>query len=225
MTCGDIIAKVDALEPNQYGTTQKLEWLSILDGQVINEQIVTHEFPPGCREAMHWPDPFGRDGRPCRREPFPPQSGMPGPGIWENRPICAPPPPPEFPCACGEKKRKAVISESSEWTEEDEENYIRYGDGTCEIPDGDEEEEDGDKMPPPPKPPYTSESDELLIRDPYGSEIYQHWLQAKIASENAEITKYNQQMLQYNAAYSIYANWINSNFLPRRPRGGSRFHY
>ena len=55
--------------------------------------------------------------------------------------------------------------------------------------------------------------------------FYQHWLQAQIASENAEIAKYNQQMMLYNAAYQTYADWLNRNFMPRRPRGGSRFHY
>ena len=218
MTCGDIIAKVDALEPNQYGTNQKLEWLSILDGQVINEQILTHQMSPEPPGWTHWPDPFGRDGRPCTRYPAPPRT-------WENRPICSPPPPPpEFPCACGER-RQAVVNENSDWTPEDEANYIRYGDGTCEIPDDDGDGDNEQPAPPPMKPPYTSESDELVIRDPYVSQIYQHWLQAKIASENAEIAKYNQQMQLYNAAYQYWAGWLNRNYMPKGPRGGNRFRY
>lgn len=53
MTIQDIIAKVDALAPNQYSVEQKVSWLSSLDGQIFNDVILTHEgagfvfYPPG----------------------------------------------------------------------------------------------------------------------------------------------------------------------------------
>ena len=42
MTCAEIIARVDNLEPNQYGSAQKLEWLSNLDAVILDECISTH---------------------------------------------------------------------------------------------------------------------------------------------------------------------------------------
>ena len=42
MTCAEIIARVDNLEPNQYGSAQKLEWLSNLDSVILDECIMTH---------------------------------------------------------------------------------------------------------------------------------------------------------------------------------------
>lgn len=46
MTAGEIIARTDELEPNQYETEQKMRWLSALDGQIFEEVIKTHEDPP-----------------------------------------------------------------------------------------------------------------------------------------------------------------------------------
>ena len=52
MTIEEIIAKVDALSPNQYTTEQKIGWLSSLDGKIFHEVILTHMpgdfvyFPP-----------------------------------------------------------------------------------------------------------------------------------------------------------------------------------
>ena len=43
MTCAEIIARVDNLEPNQYGSAQKLEWLSNLDSVILDECIMTHK--------------------------------------------------------------------------------------------------------------------------------------------------------------------------------------
>lgn len=41
----DIIYRVDDLEPNQYRNDQKKKWLSLLDGQIFEEIIKTHENP------------------------------------------------------------------------------------------------------------------------------------------------------------------------------------
>lgn len=164
MTCGDIISKVDALEPNQYDTTQKLEWLSTLDGKIIDQVILTHEPDRPQPPHVSWPDPL-----------------VAGYKVWENVPIAAAPPTPP------------------------------------ENPDNEERPE--------PKPPYHSPNDELLVKDPYGSEIYQHWLQAKIASENAEAVKYNQQKMQFDAAYKEWTDYYNRTHMPLRPRGGNRFHF
>lgn len=52
MTIQEIIAKVDALSPNQYSVEQKIGWLSSLDGKIFHEVILTHAhggfefFPP-----------------------------------------------------------------------------------------------------------------------------------------------------------------------------------
>ncbi len=164
MTCGDIISKVDALEPNQYDTTQKLEWLSTLDGKIIDQVILTHEPDRPQPPHVSWPDPL-----------------VVGYKVHENVPIAAAPPPPP----------------------EDA--------GTDEMPEC--------------KPPYHSANDELLIKDPYGSEIYQHWLQAKIAEENSEIVKYNQQKMLFDAAYKEWTDMYNRTHKPLGARGGNRFRF
>ena len=125
MTAGEIITKVDALEPNQYTLPQKLEWLSDLDGRVWLEIILTHE----------------RD--------------------------------------------------------EDDQREDFTG--------------------------HTADTDELLIPWPYGREIYENYLQAKIAEENGETDRYNQQAILYNAAWQAYANAYNRSHRPagrRTLRGG-----
>ena len=164
MTCGDIISKVDKLEPNQYDTTQKLEWLSTLDGKIIDQVIRTHGPIKAQPPHVSWPDPL-----------------VAGYKVWENVPIKKPPAPPH--------------------------------------PDDEDEEK------PEPKPPYHSPNDELLIKDPYGSEIYQHWLQAKIHSENSEIVKYNQQTALFQAAYKEWTDQYNRTHMPLGPAGGNRFRY
>ena len=165
MTSGEIIVMVDELEPNQYSTTNKLQWLSELDGKIINDVISTHLPPPAHHLLPHWPDPLARDRRPW----------MPAPG----EPICAKPPEPN---------------------EEPEEKEER-------------------------KPPYHSGDDILVIMDPYGSSVYSHYLQAKIASENSEIGKYNQQMVLFNSAYQEFCDYYNRTYMPTGPRGGNRIRF
>ena len=174
MTCGDIIAKVDTLEPNQYDTTQKLAWLSELDGKIIDTVIRTHAAEPGAMPPPpHWPDPLS-----------------PGIKIWPNVPIAAgrPPEPPVPP--------EPLPAE-----------------------DESEEEEEPEK----PKPPYASPNDELIVKDPYGSSIYTHWLQAMIHSENSEIVKYNQQTALFQAAYKEWTDYYNRTHMPLGAARGNRF--
>lgn len=43
MTIKECIDQVDNVKPNQYGIEEKVEWLSFLDGIIINDVIKTHE--------------------------------------------------------------------------------------------------------------------------------------------------------------------------------------
>ena len=43
MTIQDVIDRADAIAPNQYTDTQKLQWLSDFDGKVFHEVYMTHE--------------------------------------------------------------------------------------------------------------------------------------------------------------------------------------
>ena len=73
--------------------------------------------------------------------------------------------------------------------------------------------------------PHDSLESELLIPFPYGRDVYVHHLQAKIASENAEDRKYNQQTILTAAAYQSYTDMYNRTHLPIRPVGGNRFRF
>ena len=48
MTANQIIALVDLKEPNSYTASEKINWLSNLDGKIFEEVIRTHE---GCGDA------------------------------------------------------------------------------------------------------------------------------------------------------------------------------
>ena len=43
MTVSEAITRIDQLKPNQFSTEQKTEWLSRLDGMIMQELIRTHE--------------------------------------------------------------------------------------------------------------------------------------------------------------------------------------
>lgn len=45
MTVDQLIARVDALEPNQYSREQKIRWLSNLDETIYRELYLTHDVP------------------------------------------------------------------------------------------------------------------------------------------------------------------------------------
>ena len=73
--------------------------------------------------------------------------------------------------------------------------------------------------------PYSSSTyatDTLLIGDPYGTDLYVHYLIAMIAQGNAEISRYNQQISLYNAAYS---QWWNNYNQTHHPIGMARFYF
>lgn len=166
MTTGEVISKVDRLEPNQYDTETKLNWLSQLDGKIVSQVIMTHE--PFCSIPVrrHWRDPFGRDIN----------GAMP-----DLERHCRPCPPAEE--DGNEEERK-----------------------TC-------------------WPPYHEMDDELVVEDPYGEDIYCHYLQAKIAEENAEIVKYNQQKMLFDAGYQEWADFYNRTHMPANNRGGNRLRW
>ena len=52
MTVMEAITHVDTVKPNGFGQTEKLRWLSVLDGAVKNEIIDTHE---GAEDAPFTP--------------------------------------------------------------------------------------------------------------------------------------------------------------------------
>ena len=67
------------------------------------------------------------------------------------------------------------------------------------------------------------EPETLLIGDPYGEDIYVHYLIARIAAGNAETARYNQQIAMYNAAYSQWWNRHNATVKPLHQ--GHRFKF
>lgn len=73
--------------------------------------------------------------------------------------------------------------------------------------------------------PHETEESELLIPFPYGREVYVHYLQSKVASENAEDVKYNQQTLLFATAYRMYTDMYNRTHLPIGPAFGNRFRF
>ncbi len=42
MTCNEIIAAVDALKPNEYTPSQKLDWLTYLDRAMLEDILLSH---------------------------------------------------------------------------------------------------------------------------------------------------------------------------------------
>ena len=71
--------------------------------------------------------------------------------------------------------------------------------------------------------PYTSVNDELIAYAPYGDELYTYYLQAMIAFNNAEVSKYNQRIVMFNSQYSMFAAHYNRTHKPRSVRRGNRF--
>jgi hypothetical protein len=43
MTINDAITEVDTIKPNQYPDEIKVRWLSVLEGKIIDEIILTHQ--------------------------------------------------------------------------------------------------------------------------------------------------------------------------------------
>ncbi len=70
--------------------------------------------------------------------------------------------------------------------------------------------------------PPSSAEDQLLVQFPY-DEIYNYWLQAMIALENGEGSKYLVQMQLFNAGYKNYAWLYNRNHRPIGAENRLRF--
>ena len=54
----------------------------------------------------------------------------------------------------------------------------------------------------------------LLIPEPF-EDIYMYWMQAQIAYNNAEYTRYNNAIALYNTEYAGYCNWYNRTHMPK----------
>ena len=54
----------------------------------------------------------------------------------------------------------------------------------------------------------------LLVPAPY-DDIYLRWLEAQIDYTNGEYSKYNNSMIAYNDAYSLYQRYYNRNHMPK----------
>ena len=57
MTIKEIIDKTDTLKPNQYSAADKMDWLSDLDGRVMKEVILRHEYVGEMPEFSRYTDP------------------------------------------------------------------------------------------------------------------------------------------------------------------------
>lgn len=67
-------------------------------------------------------------------------------------------------------------------------------------------------------PDYDDTDTELLIPAPYAEDVYNYYLQAQVAQENAEGDKYNELATMFNAAYQSYCNFYNRTHMPRSQR-------
>lgn len=115
MTIMDAIFRIDVLKPNCYSQSEKVKWLSTLDGLIKSEIIDTHEDGKGIEFA----------------------------GYDEN----------------------------------------------------------------------TDLSTELLVPAPYDA-IYLRWLEAQIDYANGEYRKYNNSLVAYNDAYSLFQRYYNRTHVP-----------
>ena len=70
--------------------------------------------------------------------------------------------------------------------------------------------------------PPSSAADELLVPFPYDG-IYNYWLQAMIALENGEGTKYITQMQLFNSLYKSFAWNYNRKYRPIGAENRMRF--
>ena len=70
MTVGELINHVDDISPNQYTSSQKMAWLSNMDGKVLNEVFLTHENPMEGVPFMGWEAYTSTDDELLIREPY-----------------------------------------------------------------------------------------------------------------------------------------------------------
>ena len=69
MTAGELIARVDALRPNQYSADDKLGWLRRLDGQILAELEETHHPGPPTKPSGFVGEEEGQCHRSWRQSP------------------------------------------------------------------------------------------------------------------------------------------------------------
>ena len=62
----------------------------------------------------------------------------------------------------------------------------------------------------------TPEGTELLVPDPYGTEMYMYWIMSKIDLLNLEMDKYNNDRALFENAYDQMHDWWNRTFMPIR---------
>ncbi len=68
-----------------------------------------------------------------------------------------------------------------------------------------------------PAEPFTgheSPEEEMLVPWPWAGELYENYLKAKIAYENAETERYNQCAAMYGSVLQEYRNWYNRKHRP-----------
>ena len=58
---------------------------------------------------------------------------------------------------------------------------------------------------------------ELLVPDPYGTEMYPYWLMSKIDSMNMEYDKYNNDRAIFENAYDSMSDWWTRTKMPLQP--------
>ncbi len=62
--------------------------------------------------------------------------------------------------------------------------------------------------------PYTANTAELLVPEPWCGDVYNYYLQSMIDRENGEIAKYNQSAALFNQAYLEYCAFYNRTHAP-----------
>lgn len=70
-------------------------------------------------------------------------------------------------------------------------------------------------------PEYTKETDvdtELLIPEPWGSQVYKHWLEAMIDKEHTELQKYNASIQFFNDSYKEFCGNYTKTHMPVQHR-------
>lgn len=66
-------------------------------------------------------------------------------------------------------------------------------------------------------PEYDTDTDrgtELLVPDPYGTEMYPYWIMSKIDTLNQEIDKYNNDRAMFEHEYDEMSDWWNRTYMP-----------
>ena len=69
------------------------------------------------------------------------------------------------------------------------------------------------------KPEYDSDTDpgtELLVPDPYGTELYPYWLMSKIDLQNREMEMYNNDRALFENAYREFNDYWTREHMPLR---------